>query len=307
MTSVPATQKAPNLLDIDKIRNDFPILHQEVNGKPLAFLDNAASSQRPRQVIDAISDYYLKDHANIHRGIHTLSQRATSSYEEARAKIVSFINAKNEKEVVFVRGATEAINLVASSYGRANFGEGDEIMLSDMEHHANIVPWQLVAEQTGAKIRVVPVTDSGELDLEAYRSFFNPKTKFVSLVHVSNALGTVNPVREIVDIAKEHGVPVLLDGCQAAPHIAVDVQELDADFYVFSGHKMLGPTGTGILWGREELLEAMPPYQGGGDMIDLVQWEGTTYNDLPTKFEAGTPHIAGGIGLGAAVDRGDGR
>jgi cysteine desulfurase/selenocysteine lyase len=293
-------------LDIETVRADFPILHQEVNGRTLAYLDNAASAQRPRQVIDAVSHYYSSDHANVHRGVHTLSQRATDAFEGARAKVRRFINAGSDKEIVWTRGTTEAINLVAQSWGRTHLGEGDEVLITWLEHHANIVPWQIVCEQTGARLVVTPMDDTGQIRLDEFERLLGPKTRMVALGHVSNALGTVNPVRDVVAMAKARGVPVLLDGAQAVPHMAVDVQDLDCDFYAFSGHKMFGPTGIGVLYGRESMLAEMPPWQGGGDMILAVSFDGTVYNELPWKFEAGTPNIAGAVGLGAAVDYLDG-
>jgi cysteine desulfurase/selenocysteine lyase len=289
-------------LDIETVRADFPILHQEVNGRTLAYLDNAASAQRPRQVIDAVSHYYSSDHANVHRGVHTLSQRATDAFEGARAKVRRFINAGSDKEIVWTRGTTEAINLVAQSWGRTHLGEGDEVLITWLEHHANIVPWQIVCEQTGARLVVTPMDDTGQIRLDEFERLLGPKTRMVALGHVSNALGTVNPVRDVVAMAKARGVPVLLDGAQAVPHMAVDVQDLDCDFYAFSGHKMFGPTGIGVLYGRESMLAEMPPWQGGGDMILAVSFDGTVYNELPWKFEAGTPNIAGAVGLGAAID-----
>ncbi len=289
-------------LDVEAIRRDFPVLARRVHGKPLCYLDNAASSQRPRQVIDTISSYYQSSHANVHRGVHALSQEATDLFEGAREKLRRFVNARSTREVIFVRGTTEAINLVAQSYARPRLAAGDEILISWLEHHANIVPWQMVCEQTGARLRVIPMTQSGELDFDAFRSLIGERTRLLALTHVSNALGTVVPVQRFIAEARRHGVPVLLDGAQAAPHMPVDVQQLDCDFYCFSGHKMCGPTGIGVLYGRESLLAAMPPWQGGGDMILAVSFERTVYNDLPWKFEAGTPHIAGAIGLGAAVD-----
>jgi cysteine desulfurase/selenocysteine lyase len=288
--------------DVDRIRTDFPILKQKIHGKPLVYFDNGATSQKPQVVIDALNRYYTAENSNIHRGVHFLSEQATAAYEEARHKIKHFINARSEQEIVFVRGTTEAINLVAQSYGRTFVKPGDEIIVSAMEHHSNIVPWQMLCEQTGARLRVVPINHDGELVLDEYCRMLNEKTKLVSVTHVSNALGTIVPVKEIARLAHERHVPVLVDGAQAAPHLKVDVQELDCDFYAFSGHKLFGPTGVGILYGRLELLDAMPPYQGGGDMISLVTFEKTHYNVLPYKFEAGTPHIAGGIGLGAAID-----
>jgi cysteine desulfurase/selenocysteine lyase len=288
-------------LDIESIRRDFPILAQYINGHPLAFLDSAASSQRPRRVIDAISEYYEHDHANVHRGIHTLSHRATDAYEGAREKVRRFINAKSTQEIVFTKGTTDSINLVASSLGRS-FSATDEIVITHLEHHSNIVPWQMLAEQTGVILKVVPINDRGEILFDEFRNLLGPKTRLVSVAHVSNALGTVLPVEQIVATAKLQGIPVLLDGAQGIPHQHVDVMAIDCDFYAFSGHKMCGPTGIGVLYGREELLEKMPPYQGGGDMILTVSFDGTTYNELPYKFEAGTPNIAGAIGLGIAID-----
>ncbi|MGH8120779.1 MAG: SufS family cysteine desulfurase [Gammaproteobacteria bacterium] len=288
--------------DSDGLRADFPILHQHVHGKPLAYLDNAATTQKPRQVIEAVDHYYRTYNANIHRGVHTLSEQATVAFENARRKIQKFINAPSWKEIIFTRGTTEAINLVAQAYGRPLLRPGDEIIISEMEHHSNIVPWQLLAEQTGAVLRAVSINDSGELLLDEYEKLLGPKTRLVSLTHVSNALGTVNPVKKIIEMAHAHGAIVLIDGAQAVAHAAVDVQALDCDFYVFSGHKLYGPTGTGVLYGKEKLLDAMPPWHGGGDMIKAVTLEKTVFNDLPYKFEAGTPHIAGMIGLGAAID-----
>lgn len=288
--------------DVEAVRRDFPVLHQEVHGKPLAYLDNAASAQHPVQVIEAVSQYYRRDHANVHRGVHQLSQRATDAFEGARDKVRRFINAASEREVIFTRGTTEAINLVAQSWGRANLGPGDEIVISHLEHHANIVPWQMLCQQTGAELKVIPMTESGEIDLAAAREIIGPATRLLAFTHVSNALGTISPVAELTALARAVGALVLLDGAQGVPHMRVDVQALDCDFYAFSGHKMFAPTGIGVLWGREALLRAMPPWQGGGDMILAVSFEKTTYNELPWKFEAGTPHIAGAIGLGAAVD-----
>ena len=289
-------------LDVEAIRRDFPVLGRSVHGKPLCYLDNAASSQRPRAVIDAISRYYEHSHANVHRGVHALSQEATDLFEGARESVRRFVNAASTREIVFVRGTTEAVNLVAQSWGRPRLGPGDEIVLSHLEHHANIVPWQMLCQQTGARLRVIPMTRSGELDFDAYRSLLGPRTRLLALTHVSNALGTVVPVREYIAEARRHGAAVLLDGAQAVPHMPVDVQALDCDFYCFSAHKMCGPTGIGVLYGRESLLRVMPPWQGGGDMILSVSFEKTTYNDLPWKFEAGTPHIAGAVGLAAAID-----
>jgi cysteine desulfurase / selenocysteine lyase len=286
---------------VASIRGDFPILHQQINGHPLVYLDNAASSQHPQSVIDAISQYYLKDHANVHRGVHALSQRATDQFEGAREEVRRFINARSSKEIIFTRGTTEAINLVAESFVRPIVKPGDEILISALEHHANIVPWQLVCQHTGAALKVVPISQRGEVDYAAFEQLIGPRTKLLALAHVSNALGTVVPVEQFIAVAKKHGVPVLLDGAQAIPHSMVDVRKLDCDFYCFSAHKLCGPTGMGVLYGREALLQAMPPWQGGGDMILTVSFEKTTYNQLPWKFEAGTPHIAGAIGLGAAL------
>jgi cysteine desulfurase/selenocysteine lyase len=299
---IAAPVRPAQALDVGKIRADFPILRQKVHGKPLVYLDNGATSQKPQIVIDTLNRYYSEENSNIHRGVHFLSERATEAYETARRKIRSFLNAKSDQEIIFVRGTTEAINLVAQSYGRTFLKKGDEIIVSAMEHHSNIVPWQILCEQIGARLRVIPINHDGEIVLDEYRRLLTDRTKFVSVTHVSNALGTVAPVKDIVRFAHERSVPVLLDGAQAIPHLKVDVQELGCDFYAFSGHKLFGPTGVGILYGRAELLDSMPPYQGGGDMISLVTFEKTHYNVLPYKFEAGTPHIAGGIGLGAAID-----
>jgi cysteine desulfurase/selenocysteine lyase len=296
------SQSPPGTLDVARIREDFPILKQKVHGKPLVYFDNGATSQKPQAVIHTIDHYYRVENSNIHRGVHHLSERATAAYEAAREKVRHFINAKSVSEIIFVRGTTEAINLVAQSYGRSFLKAGDEVIVSAMEHHSNIVPWQMLCEQVGARLRVVPINHDGEIVMEEYRRLLNEKTRFVSVTHVSNALGTVVPVKEMVALAHERGVPVMLDGAQAAPHLKIDVQDLACDFYAFSGHKAFGPTGVGVLYGRAELLEEMPPYQGGGDMISLVTFEKTHYNVLPYKFEAGTPHIAGGIGLGAAID-----
>jgi cysteine desulfurase/selenocysteine lyase len=292
--------------DVERVRQDFPILARKIHGKPLVYLDNGATSQKPRAVIDAIERYYAAENSNIHRGVHHLSERATAAYEAAREKVRRFVNAQREQEIIFVRGTTEAINLVAQSYGRTFLKEGDEIIISAMEHHSNIVPWQLLCEQVRARLRVAPINHDGELVIDEYHRLLNDKTKFVAITHVSNALGTIVPIKEIVKLAHERGVPVLVDGAQAVPHLKVDVQEIGCDFYAFSGHKMFGPTGVGVLYGRSDLLDSMPPYQGGGDMISLVTFEKTHYNVLPYKFEAGTPNIAGGIGLGAAIDYLDG-
>ena len=288
--------------DVERIREDFPVLKQTIHGKPLVYLDNAATAQKPYAVIEAIRKFHEVDCANIHRGVHELSQRSTAAYEGTRAKMKRFLNARSKSELIFVRGTTEGINLVASSWGHKNVREGDEIIISAMEHHSNILPWQMLCEATGATLRVIPINDRGELILEEYARLLNPRTKMVAVTHVSNALGTINPVGEIIAMAHRTGALALIDGAQAAPHLKVDVQALDADFYALSGHKMVGPTGIGILYGKSKLLNAMPPYQGGGDMIKTVTFEKTTYADLPYKFEAGTPNIAGGIGLGAAVD-----
>ncbi|HEY0941863.1 MAG TPA: cysteine desulfurase [Steroidobacter sp.] len=302
MNAAVTAPRSATTLDVAAIRRDFPILHQTVNGKPLVYLDNAASSQRPKSVIEAISRYYEQDHANVHRGVHTLSQRATDAYEGARETIRRFINARDTKEIVFVRGTTEAVNLVAQSFLRTGFQPGDEILISALEHHANIVPWQMLREQVGAVLKVIPISEQGEVDFIEFEKLIGPRTRLLALAHVSNALGTIVPVEQFIAVAKQHGVPVLLDGAQAIPHTAVDVQALGCDFYCFSSHKMLGPTGMGVLYGKRELLEAMPPWQGGGDMILSVSFEKTTYNQLPWKFEAGTPHISGAIGLAAAID-----
>jgi cysteine desulfurase/selenocysteine lyase len=305
LTSVsqqPKTGSAARGFDVEKLRRDFPILEQRVHGNPLVYLDNAATSQKPQAVIDAISRYYEQENSNIHRGVHFLSERATEEYEAARNSVQEFIHAPKPHEVIFVRGTTEAINLVAQTYGRAHVGAGDEVLITAMEHHSNIVPWQILCDEKHAKLRVAPINDSGELLLDEFANLLGPRTKLVAAAHVSNALGTVNPVRQIIEMAHGRNIPILIDGAQAVPHCAVDVQELDCDFYAFSGHKMYGPTGIGILYGKSALLEEMPPYQGGGDMIASVSFEKTVYNRLPYKFEAGTPHISGGIGLGTAVE-----
>jgi len=289
-------------LNVAEIRQDFPALKQRVNGKPLVYLDNAATTQKPQVVLDALNRFYSEDCSNVHRGVHTLSQRATQAFEGARAKVQRFINAASDREIIFVRGTTEAINLVAQTYGRMHLQAGDEIIISALEHHSNIVPWQMLCQEKGALLRVVPINDEGEFLLDEYERLLGPRVKLVSVAHVSNALGTINPIREIIRLAHSQGIPVLVDGAQAAAHLKVDVQELDCEFYAFSGHKVYGPSGIGILYGKAELLEAMPPYQGGGDMISSVTFEKTTYNEIPYKFEAGTPHIGGAIALGAALD-----
>jgi cysteine desulfurase / selenocysteine lyase len=288
--------------NVHKIRADFPILKQQVHGKPLVYLDNAATTQKPQVVIDTLVDYYRCDNSNIHRGVHTLSERATEAYEQARASVKSFLNAQSVRGIIFVRGTTEAINLVAQTYGRTHVGSGDEVIISALEHHSNIVPWQILCQQQRAHLRIIPVNDRGELELDELERMIGPKTKLIAIAHVSNALGTINPVREIVALAHRNGIPVLVDGAQACPHLEVDVTNLDCDFYAFSGHKVYGPTGIGVLYGKPELLDTMPPYQGGGDMIASVTFEETLYNRLPYKFEAGTPDIAGAIGLGAAIE-----
>ena len=288
--------------NIEQVRKDFPLLSQEMRGKPLVFLDSAASSQKPQQVIDIIDQYYKEMHANVHRGVYELSQKATDAYEKARTLVKDFIEAAHDHEVIFVRGTTEAINLVASSYGRKFLSEGDEVLISAMEHHSNIVPWQFACEASGATLKVIPVKDNGELDMVAFDELLTDRTKMVAVVHVSNALGTINPIEDIIEKAHAQNVPVLIDGAQAIPHMEINVQELDVDFYVFSAHKMFGPTGIGVLYGKEDWLNKLPPYQGGGEMIETVTFEKTTYGELPHKFEAGTPDISGAIGLGAAVE-----
>jgi len=302
MTTTATWAPGSAAFDVERIRKDFPILQQRVHGKPLVYLDNAATSQKPRVVIDTIERYYAAQNANIHRGVHFLSERATAAYEDARRTVARFLHAADPREIIFVRGATEGINLVAQSYGRAFLAAGDEIVISAMEHHSNIVPWQILREQIGAKLRVVPINDAGELLVDEYAALLNERTKLVSVAQVSNALGTVNPVKRLIEMAHARGIPVLVDGAQAVPHLPVDVQDLGCEFYVFSGHKLFAPTGVGILYGKTGLLERMPPYQGGGDMISMVTFEKTHYNTLPYKFEAGTPHIAGGLGLAAAIE-----
>lgn len=297
-----APQKPVQPFNALRIRADFPILSQQVQGHPLVYLDNAATAQKPRMVTEALSNYYNTQNANVHRGVHHLSQIATDAYEAARRKVKQFINAKSDVECIFVKGTTEGINLLAQTFGRQNIGKDDEIIVSEMEHHSNIVPWYMLCEEVGAKLRVIPINDDGELCMDTYKSLFNDRTKLVSVVHISNVLGTVNPAKELVNIAHQHDVPIHLDGAQAVPHQSVDMQKLDCDFYTFSAHKIFGPTGIGIFYGKEQLLDSMPPYQGGGSMIQNVSFEKITYGVLPNKFEAGTPHIAGAIGLGAAID-----
>jgi cysteine desulfurase/selenocysteine lyase len=288
--------------DVQNVRRDFPVLHQKVHGKPLVYLDNAATTQKPLAVIEAIQHYYLHDNSNIHRGVHTLSERATEHYENVRETARKFLNAASTKEIIFVRGTTEAINLVAQTYGRKNIGSGDEVIITALEHHSNIVPWQMLCDEKGAKLRVAPINDQGELLLEDFEKLLNAKTKIVAISHLSNALGTINPVREMIRMAHARNIPVLVDGAQAVARMKVDVQALDCDFYALSSHKLYGPTGVGILYGKTKLLEAMPPWQGGGDMIASVTFDKTVYNRLPYKFEAGTPNIADTIGLGAAIE-----
>jgi cysteine desulfurase/selenocysteine lyase len=295
-------QKKTGDFEVERIREDFPILRQQVNGKPLIYLDNAATAQKPQVVIDAVSRFYASQNANIHRGVHRLSEQATAAYDGVREKTARFLNAKSSSEVIFTRGTTDGINLVAQSYGRSFLRAGDEILITGMEHHSNIVPWQLIAEQTGAVLRAVPITDSGELDLADFGRLLGDRTRLLSIVHLSNALGTINPVKQMIATAHDRGIPVLVDGAQSAPHLGVDVQDLDCDFFAFSGHKLYGPTGVGVLYGKASLLDRMPPYQGGGDMIATVTLERSTWAPLPAKFEAGTPMIAEVIGLGAALD-----
>ncbi len=296
------TQKDIIGLDVEVIRKDFPILQTKVRGKPLIYFDNAATTQKPRVVIDNISNYYLSYNSNIHRGVHYLSQYATREYETSRKKIQKFINAKHSEEIIFTRGTTESINLIASTFGRANIQKNDEIIITEMEHHSNIVPWQMLCLEKDAKLRIVPIDDDGNLIVEEYKKLFNAHTRLVSLVHISNSLGTVNPVEEMIQISHSFGVPVILDGAQSIQHTKIDVQKLDCDFFAFSGHKIYGPTGIGVLYGKKEYLDTMPPYQGGGDMIKSVSFEKTIFNDLPHKFEAGTPNIIGAIGLGEAIN-----
>ncbi|MCZ6775809.1 MAG: cysteine desulfurase [Ignavibacteria bacterium] len=306
MTKADIDVVAPDIIEkLDRVkgcRHHFPLLRQRVNGKALVYLDNAATSQKPQIVIDSMMRYYQEENSNIHRGVHYLSERATQAYEAVRSKVQHFLNAASRREIVFVRGTTEAINLVANSYGRNHVEKGDEVIISGMEHHSNIVPWQILCQETGAKLRVIPINDDGEILMDEYERLLTERTKMVALVHVSNALGTINSVKQMIGLAHERGVPVLIDGAQAVPHMRVDVSDLDCDFYAISSHKVFGPTGVGVLYGKEKHLEAMPPYQGGGDMIKSVTFEKTIYNDLPYKFEAGTPNIGGGIGFGAAID-----
>jgi cysteine desulfurase/selenocysteine lyase len=299
---IPAVSAARTGVNVEAVRQDFPILRQRVHAKPLVYLDNAATTQKPQTVIDRLTRYYNEENANIHRGVHALSSRATDAYEAARETIRRFVNASASKEIVFVRGTTEAINLVAQTYGRTHVGAGDEVVISEMEHHSNIVPWQMLCQEKGALLRVIPMTDAGELRLDEYERLLGPRTRIVAVTHVSNALGTINPIAEMVRMAHDRGIPVLVDGAQAVAHMNVDVQALGCDFYAFSGHKLLGPTGIGVLYGRASLLDAMPPYQGGGDMISSVTFERTRYNEVPHKFEAGTPHIAGVLGLETAIE-----
>jgi len=304
---VPAESHPPQMgytvagFDVERVRTDFPILYRNVHGRTLVYLDNAATAQKPQVVIDAVRRYYEQDNANIHRGVHFLSEHATEEYEGARKTAQSFLNAADASEIIFVRGATEGINLVAQTYGRTNVHAGDDVLITAMEHHSNIVPWQILCEEKGARLRVAPMSDSGELQFEDFEKLLGPRTKIVAITHVSNALGTINPVQRIIEMARRGNIRVLVDGAQAVPHLKVDVQALDCDFYVFSGHKVYGPTGIGVLYGKSSLLDAMPPYQGGGDMISSVTFEKTIYNQLPYKFEAGTPHVDGAIGLGAAI------
>jgi len=302
LTPTAPLSRCPAVLDVARIREDFPILRQRIRGKPLVYLDNAATSQKPQVVIDAVTRFYTAENANIHRGVHYLSERATVAYDEAREKVARFLNAHSSREIIFTRGTTEGINLVAQTYGRTHLKPGDDIVITAMEHHSNIVPWQLLCEQTGATLRAAPISNEGELDVGAFERLLGERTRLVAVVHLSNALGTINPIKRLVALAHARGIPVLVDGAQAAPHLQVDVQDLDCDFFAFSGHKVYGPTGVGVLYGRESLLERMPPYQGGGDMIATVTLQRSTWAPLPAKFEAGTPMIAQVMGLGAALD-----
>ncbi|MEE9324309.1 MAG: cysteine desulfurase [Dehalococcoidia bacterium] len=301
LTSKQYRGEPQGLFPVERIRQSFPTLKQLVHGKPLIYLDNAATSQKPQEVIDTIDEYYTRDNSNVHRGLHELSERATRAFEDARGEVKRFLNASEDREIIFVRGTTEGINLVANSYGRKRVQKGDEIIISGMEHHSNIVPWQILCEEKGAVLRVVPINDDGELLLDEYEKLLNQRTRLVAMTHVSNALGTVNPVKQIVEMAHSHDIPVLIDGAQAVPHQSVDVLDMGCDFYVFSGHKLFGPTGIGVLYGKAQLLESMPPYQGGGEMIQSVTFEKTLYKGIPHRFEAGTPNIVGAIGLGAAI------
>jgi cysteine desulfurase / selenocysteine lyase len=296
------TESIIDTFPVEKIRRDFPILASRVHGRPLVYLDNAASTQKPASVIEAIQHYYTTEHSNVHRGVHYLSELATQKYEAARVKVQKFLNAGSEREIIFVRGATEAINLVAATYGKMKIKSGDEVLITGLEHHSNIVPWQMICEEKGANLRVVPIDDNGDIIMDEFNRLLSEKTKIAAISHISNALGTVNPIKQMIEMAHRKGVPVLIDGAQAVPHLRADVRDLDADFYVFSSHKVFGPTGIGILYGKTQFLESMPPYQGGGDMIKSVTFEKTIFNDIPYKFEAGTPHIEGAIGLGAAID-----
>jgi len=302
MDKVLANRAETDHWDVEHVRQEFPILQSTMHGKPLVFLDSAASSQKPRAVIDAISHYYEQQHANVHRGVYALSASATDLFEAAREATRAFISAKHDHEIIFTRGTTEAINLVANTFGRKHLKEGDEVIISTMEHHSNIVPWQLACEASGAQLKIIPLQDDGSIQIEDLKNLLTARTKIISLVHISNALGTINPVKEVIALAHQHDIPVMIDGAQSIPHLVINVQDLDADFFAFSGHKMYGPTGIGVLYGKEKWLEDLPPYQGGGEMIKKVTFEKTTYNDLPFKFEAGTPNIAGSIGLKAAID-----
>ena len=301
LTSKQYRDESQGLFPVERIKQSFPTLKQLVHGKPLIYLDNAATSQKPQEVIDTIEEYYTRDNSNVHRGLHELSERATRAFEDARGEVKRFLNASEDREIIFVRGTTEGINLVANSYGRKRVQQGDEIIISGMEHHSNIVPWQILCEEKGAVLRVVPINDDGELLLDEYEKLLNQRTRLVAMTHVSNALGTINPVKQIVEMAHSHDIPVLIDGAQAVPHQSVDVLDMGCDFYVFSGHKLFGPTGIGVLYGKAQLLESMPPYQGGGEMIQSVTFEKTLYKGIPHRFEAGTPNIVGAIGLGAAI------
>lgn len=296
------SQAVSQKFNVDEIRKDFPILNREVNKKPLVYFDNGATSQKPEIVVEALSKYYKYENSNIHRGVHTLSQEATSAYEAVREKMQKYLSADQKEEIIFTKGTTDGINLIASSFGKHHLKAGDEVIISTMEHHSNIVPWQMICEEKGATLKIIPINDYGEIDLEAYKGLLSSKTKMVSIVHISNTLGTINPVKEMTDLAHEHGAVVLIDGAQSVPHMPVNVTELGAEFYVFSMHKLFGPTGVGVLYGKKEWLDALPPYQGGGDMIKTVTFKKTTYNELPHKFEAGTPNISGGIATGAALD-----